>query len=431
MTGQNCQPEGCQGSGYITDYRESFRVIAAQDAATAPGSRWHYLQSGAQHRDGALRVRMVSGAGLAGEQDAPDEGHEVGGGEVIADGAAARSAGQSPARTSEATPRAGWPGDAATRHGPAGSTSGTGSALNSLPWCQQAPKNGAMSSNFQNFADVPGGYLYYQASGQGQDVVLFNGGTADLRMWDTTAAWLTQIARVTAFDYRDTGLSSAGTAPYSEIDDITAVLDDAGIESAVLVGCSEGGRRALAFAHQHPERASRVVVVDGSFGDFPGPSLEETAAWQEMLTKFTEIDRVLADEGVRAAAEVDLDAWGPALGSHDRRLLIGLQVANTHRIMLQDFLGGEYLGRELDPPVKTRFAEITTPISVLLGGRDFTGTALWARRLVNQAPSATLTVIPEADHFPMLSAPQEFERILRELLQLAPAATSRPERSTT
>jgi pimeloyl-ACP methyl ester carboxylesterase len=87
------------------------------------------------------------------------------------------------------------------------------------------------------------------------------------------------------------------------------------------------------------------------------------------------------------------------------------------RDMLQDFLGGEYLGRELDPPVKTRFAEITVPVSVLLGGRDFQGTALWARRLASQAPSATLTVIPDADHFPMLSTPQEFERILREVLQ--------------
>jgi 3-oxoadipate enol-lactonase len=304
------------------------------------------------------------------------------------------------------------------------------SAVNNLPWHHQAPNNGAMSNKIEKFADVPGGYLYYQTSGQGQDVVLFNAGTADLRMWDTTTAWLTHIARVTTFDYRDTGLSSPGTAPYSEIDDVAAVMDDAGVQSAVLVGCSDGGRRALAFAHQHPERARQVVVADGSFGVFPNPSPEETAAWQEMLTKFTEIDRMLVAEGFRAAAEVDTDAWGPALGSHDRRLLIGLQVANTHRIMLQDFLEGEYLGRELDPPVKTRFREITTPVSVLLGGRDFTGTALWAHRLVNQAPSATLTVIPQADHFPMLSAPQEFERIIRELLQPAPAATNSPRQST-
>jgi pimeloyl-ACP methyl ester carboxylesterase len=152
-------------------------------------------------------------------------------------------------------------------------------------------------------------------------VVLLNGATADLRMWDTTTTWLAQIARVTTFDYRDTGLSSPGIAPYSEIDDVMAVMDDAGVSSAVLVGCSEGGRRALAFAHQHPERVRRAVVVDGSFGDFPDPSPEETAAWQEMLTAFTEIDRVLAAEGVRSAAEVDLDAWGPALGCHDQRLL--------------------------------------------------------------------------------------------------------------
>jgi 3-oxoadipate enol-lactonase len=35
---------------------------------------------------------------------------------------------------------------------------------------------------------------------------------------------------------------------------------------------------------------------------------------------------------------------------------------------------------------------------------------------VSQAPAASLTIIPEADHFPMLSAPQKFERFLRETL---------------
>ncbi len=274
-----------------------------------------------------------------------------------------------------------------------------------------------MADEIKKFVDVPGGYLYRETIGSGRDVVLLNGGTADLRMWDSTVAWLADIARVTTFDYRDIGLSSAGTEPFSEIEDVAAVLTDAGIESAVLVGNSEGARRALAFSHRYPERVSRVVMVDGSFGAFPDPSAEEAAAWQEMLDKFAEIDRVLVDAGVRAAAEIDLDAWGPALDSYHRRKMIGLQVANTHRIMLQDFLGGEYLGRELDPPVKTRLHEIVTPISVLVGGRDFQGTQLWARRIVDEAPDATLTVIPEADHFPMLSAPEQFERFLRDTLR--------------
>ncbi|GIF99068.1 alpha/beta fold hydrolase [Catellatospora citrea] len=268
-----------------------------------------------------------------------------------------------------------------------------------------------MGDESKSFVDVLGGYLYRETRGRGQDVLLLNAATADVRMWDTTIAWLAQIARVTAFDYRDTGLSSPGTEPYSEIDDIAAVLDAVGVSSVVLVGCSEGARRALGFAHRHPERVRRVVAVSGSFGDFPDPSPQEAAARQVMLDRFTQIDSVLATAGVRAAAEVGVDAWAPALDAYHRRRMIGLEVANTHRITLE-----HYHGTELDPPVKTRFAEVTTPISVLVGGRDFEGTALWARRLADQAPDAGLTVVAEADHFPMLSAPKQFEEFLREAL---------------
>ena len=259
--------------------------------------------------------------------------------------------------------------------------------------------------------DVPGGFLYYQTRGEGQDVVLLNAGAADLRMWETTVAWLADVARVTTFDYRDTGLSSFGTEPYSEIEDTAAVMDAVGAHSAVLVGISIGARRSLAFAHQYPERVSRVIAVGGSFGEFPDPSPEETAARQEMEDHFAHVASVRASGDQYAGAAADIDGWAPALDSHDRRKMIGLQVANSYWVALED-----YLGSELDPPVKTRFSEIATPISVLVGGRDFKGTQLWARRIADQAPHASLTVVPEADHFPMFSAPQQFERIVGDAL---------------
>jgi 3-oxoadipate enol-lactonase len=272
-------------------------------------------------------------------------------------------------------------------------------------------QDAVMADEIEKFVDVPDGFLYCQTHGQGQDVVLVNAGSADLRMWETTVSWLSQVARVTTFDYRDTGLSSPGTKPYSEIEDIAAVMDAGGVRSAVLVGVSDGARRALAFAHRYPQRASRVVVVDGTFGEFPDPSPRESAARQEMHDHFARRERILASAGIRAAAEADIDAWGPALDSHQRRKMIGLQVANSYFFTLED-----YLGSELDPPVKTRFGEITTPISVLVGGRDFESTQLWARRIVSQAPTTSLTTIREADHFPMLSAPEQFEHFLREAI---------------
>jgi pimeloyl-ACP methyl ester carboxylesterase len=158
-----------------------------------------------------------------------------------------------------------------------------------------------MADEIEKYVDVPDGFLYCQTRGQGQDVILVNAGAADLRMWETTVSWLSAIARVTTFDYRDTG--------------------------------------CLRWA------------------------------------------------------------------------MVGLQVANAYFFTLED-----YLGSELDPPVKTRFGEIATPVSVLAGGRDFNSTRLWAGRLAREAPAASLTVIPEADHFPMLSAPKQFERFLRETL---------------
>jgi hypothetical protein len=55
-------------------------------------------------------------------------------------------------------------------------------------------------------------------------------------------------------------------------------------------------------------------------------------------------------------------------------------------------------------------------MSVLAGGSDCKGTRLWIRRIADQAPDASLTVVAEADDFPMLSAPRQFESFLREAL---------------
>jgi len=268
-----------------------------------------------------------------------------------------------------------------------------------------------MSHHTKDFVEVPGGYLYYEQYGAGPDVVLLNGGFADLRMWDATVEWLAERARVTTWDYRDTGLSAPAYGPYSEIDDLTAVLDAAKVSRAVLVGVSEGGRRALGYAHRHPERVTRVGAVAGSFGEFPDPSPEESAAREVMRSHFAICEAVLAADGIPAVSALDVDAWCPAAPAKDRRRLIGLQLANS-RVRLMDV----YHGLELDPPVKTRFAEIETPVSVLIGERDFQGSQLWARRLAAQAPQADLTVIPGADHMPMFSAPEEFrEFVIRSL----------------
>src|SRR5262249_43704443 len=187
-----------------------------------------------------------------------------------------------------------------------------------------------------------------------------------------------------------------------------AVLDASGVQRAVLVGVSDGARRALAFACAFPDRVARVVAAGATFGEFPDPTPDESAARQEMDGHFARLRRLLADQGLAAYAAADIGKWGAALGPNERRKMVGLQLSNAYWIELP-----ESLGAELDTPVKTRFTELTVPVDVVIGGRDFASTRLWARRLTEQAPHAKLIELPEGDHFPMLSAPADFERILR------------------
>ncbi|MFI5908260.1 alpha/beta fold hydrolase [Dactylosporangium sp. NPDC051541] len=263
----------------------------------------------------------------------------------------------------------------------------------------------------ERFVDVPDGYLYTRTTGTGPDVVLLHAGAADSRMWDSTVAWLAAIARVTTFDFRDMGLSSRATAPYREVDDIAAVLDAAGAERPVLVGVSDGARRAVAFARAFPDRVAHVIAAAAVFGEFPDPTPEETAARADLHAHFNRIVPLLAAEGIAAYAAADIATWGAALPPPDRRKMEALQIANAHWIELP-----ESLGTDLDPPVQTAFAELTTPVDVVVGGHDFASTRLWAARLAEQAPKANLIEVPAADHFPMLSAPADFERILRAAL---------------
>jgi 3-oxoadipate enol-lactonase len=265
----------------------------------------------------------------------------------------------------------------------------------------------------ERFVDVPGGYLYSRTTGEGPDVLLLHAGAADLRMWDPTVARLERAARVTAFDFRDMGLSSRATRRYREVDDIAAVLDAAGADRAVLVGVSDGARRALAFACAFPDRVERVIAAGGVFGDFPDPTPEETAARAELHAHVERTVPLLAAEGIAAYAAADIAAWGAALGPADRRKMEALQIANRFWIELP-----ESLGADLDPPVRDRFAELTVPVDVVAGEHDFAGTRLWARRLAAQAPKATLVELPGADHFPMLSAPEAFDRVVRAALNL-------------
>jgi pimeloyl-ACP methyl ester carboxylesterase len=73
--------------------------------------------------------------------------------------------------------------------------------------------------------------------------------------------------RVIAYDARGHG-ASAPAAPYdypSLVGDLLAVLDQRGIDRAVLAGASMGAHTAARFAIEHPDRVAGLVAITPAF----------------------------------------------------------------------------------------------------------------------------------------------------------------------
>jgi class 3 adenylate cyclase len=112
--------------------------------------------------------------------------------------------------------------------------------------------------------------IAYQQFGEGElDLLISPGFISNLDLaWEMPPFRmifdrLGSFARCLVFDKRGTGLSDRdlGFGSLEErMDDLRAVLDDAGIEQAALFGYSEGGPLSLLFAASYPERVSALAL---------------------------------------------------------------------------------------------------------------------------------------------------------------------------
>ena len=115
---------------------------------------------------------------------------------------------------------------------------------------------------------IKGISFYYETHGDAEPLVYIAGVGLDLSEYDDYLIRpLSKHFKVLAFDNRGSGRSDKPDEPYSiamMADDTIGLMDALGIEKAVVVGLSLGGRIAMELALSYPERVEKLVLVSTS-----------------------------------------------------------------------------------------------------------------------------------------------------------------------
>jgi pimeloyl-ACP methyl ester carboxylesterase len=149
-------------------------------------------------------------------------------------------------------------------------------------------------------------HVAYQVVGDGPiDLVMAMGSFTNLEvLWELSeyrrlCENLGSFARLLLFDKRGMGLSDRvhfGTLE-ERMDDIRAVMDAAGSESAALMGVSEGGPLSILFAATYPERTRALILAGAEVKEERADDWPWGEATQEEFDEFMEPEELVSRWG--------------------------------------------------------------------------------------------------------------------------------------
>lgn len=248
--------------------------------------------------------------------------------------------------------------------------------------------------------------LSAESHGSGSpDVLLIHAGVTDQRSWSHVIARLPDH-RCLTYDQRGYGRTTyAPEDGWSQVDDAVAVLDAYDVSSAVVVGCSMGGRGALHLALTRPDRVRALVLIAPAVTGGPAEEYEpEVQALSDASDEAWE--RKHYDEVNRIDAIVWLD--GPRMPDRVRGEARDLFL-DMNRIAIEAEEPGE---RRDDAQAWDRLGEIEVPTLLMIGDLDLKYLKEQAAHAAAEIPDARLIELPGVAHLPHLEGD---ERALSEI----------------
>jgi pimeloyl-ACP methyl ester carboxylesterase len=236
--------------------------------------------------------------------------------------------------------------------------------------------------------------IVYEVGGDGKDVVLLHCWAGSKEYWKWTIQALIPHFRVFALDLKGFGDSDKPKDGYTMQDYsrlLAEFMDTVGIDSAILVGHSLGGKIAVDFAEQYPDRMERLVLVGTPVNKvalglrvFTWPVIGKPWYWVvKRIGKYT----LQTQEAKRAWLKPTTNSAVKSMKAFSRTDLSG------------------------------KLLHIHVPTLVVVGDKDRSSAAKQASVFVQKLENARLRVVKHAGHSPMCENPAAFNRLLLDFLR--------------
>jgi pimeloyl-ACP methyl ester carboxylesterase len=275
-------------------------------------------------------------------------------------------------------------------------------------------------SEHLHWASLPGATINYVDIGQGPALVFIHGLSGCWQNWLENIPHFARSHRVIAMDLPGFGESplpaeKISIKGYAAV--VDALLDQLGIDRAVVVGNSMGGFIGAELAIEFSTRVDRLVLVSAA-----GLTTMERHN-DRVLAGLRQIDNVLAFSAAWAATRSDALSRRPrlrkalmlAVAAHPDRLpapLIAQQVRGSGKPGFMDAL--EALGTY---PLEDRLERIEIPTLIVWGAKDWLVPVRDAKRFERAiGPNAHRIVYDDTGHVAMLERPARFNADVDQFL---------------
>jgi len=248
--------------------------------------------------------------------------------------------------------------------------------------------------------------LHYHRSGQGRPLVILHGlfGT-----WENLGSSVKALAET--WDVIAPDLRNHGRSPHTEqhsyplmAADVGDLLNQLGLEKVAILGHSMGGKVAMEFALNHPERVEKLIVVDIAPVQYP-------AHHKEIFNAINAMD--LEQITSRKEADSQLSQW--------------VQSAGVRAFLLKNLYrdGDRFCWRANFKVLESDYANIAAapidgefkkPTLFIKGAQSNYILPEYQQAVVSRFPQVTLKIINEAGHWPHAEKPEIFLRIVRNFL---------------